>query len=350
MRRGGGGRPSRGGRDGGPGRGGHPGSPGNDNDRPGTQGGVANQPSTFSNDRGRVDLSSSKGPSTGAKTKRSVSAGPAAVREQRKVGDLASTEKRKEQEPNGPKRNAHQVPFGDEARGSSAGTTLDKDPSESPKASKTSGYDVGQPTIQKSPANPESGDRRQSAPFDTHAYPRTSTSDRRSEVPRSLDHSRDFFGQNPIRERGEGRSERGRGGYRGRGNGNHGFANPSYVNGNGYANGHATPHAPPMMPPTKSQPAHERHPSQSQGSTSSPSHSHPRSLRSNSRSQSIPHATQYSRYSNGPYAGAPHLANIQTDIANAYGYQPGNQGPLSAVPYSPFADQVGLYGMVSMQM
>jgi la-related protein 1 len=120
------------------------------------------------------------------------------------------------------------------------------------------------------------------------------------------------------------------------------------MNGNGYGNGHASGYQAPMMPPTKSQSNHERHPSQQHGSSAV--HPHPRSLRSNSRSQSIPHSAPYGRYSNGQYPAASHLASIQTDIANAYGYQPGNQGTMSAFPYSPYVDQVNLYGMVSMQM
>ena len=349
TRRGGGGRPTRGSRDAGAGRGGNADPPSNQTERLGAHGSLADQSATSSNDRGRADPHSLRTTSTGAKPKRSASAGPPTVREQRKVGDSLSTEKRKEQDPYTPKSRLNQAPCADNTSGASAATQTDREgygsSSSNPLAS-----DAGQSNAQNALVSPESGGRRQSAPLDTHTHPRSAGPDRRSEGTRPFDYSRDFFGPAPMPERGDGRPERGRGGYRGRGNGSHGFSNPSFVNGNGYANGHASQHQPPTMPPAKSQSNHERHPSRTQGSSSSQSQSHPRNFRSNSRSQSIPHSAQYGRYSNGPYPGAPHLANIQTDMANAYGYQPGNQGAMSAVPYSPYTDQVSLYGMVSMQM
>jgi la-related protein 1 len=347
MRRGGGGRPSRGGRDGGTGRGGNADLLSNDNDRPGSHSGFGNQPAATFNDRGRADLSSSKTQSTGAKSKRSASAGPPTVREQRKGGESPSTAKRKEQISNGLKSSTNQSPFANDVREAPTATHINQEISgHSP--SEVLANDAGPLNTQYALVNAESGDRRQSVPIDTYPYPRSNGPDRRSEGPRPYDYSRELFGSNAMRERGDGRPERGRGGYRGRGNGSHGFSNQPYMNGNGYGNGHASGYQAPMMPSTKSQSNHERHPSQQHGSSAV--HPHPRSLRSNSRSQSIPHSAPYGRYSNGQYPAASHLASIQTDIANAYGYQPGNQGTMSAFPYSPYVDQVNLYGMVSMQM
>lgn len=344
LRRGGGGRPSRGGREGGAGRGGNADPPSNDNERPGAHGGFGNQPAANFNDRGRGDLNSSKTASAGAKSKRSASAGPPTVREQRNGGDSPSTEKRKDHISNGLKSSTNQLPSANNIR--EAPTATDETAGNS--FPEILANDAEPLNAQYALVNTESGDRRQSMPIDTYPYPRSNGPDRRSEGPRPFDYSREFFGSTSMRERGDGRPERGRGGYRGRGNSSHGFSNQPYVNGNGYGNGHASQHQAPMMPPAKSQSNHERHPSQQHGSSSA--HSHPRSLRSNSRSQSIPHSAPYGRYSNGQYPAASHLASIQTDIANAYGYQPGNQGTMSAVPYSPYADQVSLYGMVSMQM
>lgn len=347
IRRGGGGRPSRGGRDGGTGRGGNADLLSNDNDGQGSHGGFGNQPAATFNDRGRADLNSPKTTSSGAKSKRSASAGPPTIREQRKGGDSPSTEKRKEQIPNGLKSSTNQPPSANDGREAATATHTNQGICEhSP--SKVLSHDTGSLNAQHALVNAESGDRRQSVPIETYPYPRSNGPDRRNEGPRPYEYSRELFGSNSMRERGDGRPERGRGGYRGRGNGSHAFSNQQYVNGNGYANGHTSQYQVPIMPPTKSQSGHERHPSQQHGSSSA--HPHPRSLRSNSRSQSIPHSAPYGRYSNGQYPAASHLATIQTDIANAYGYQPGNQGTMSAVPYSPYADQVNLYGMVSMQM
>lgn len=347
SRRGGGGRPNRGGRDGGTGRGGNLGSPVNDTDRQGVHGGLANQPTASVNDRGRPDFNPSKISSNGAKAKRSASAGPATVREQRKVGDVSLPEKRKDQDIHGGKRNIQQNPATGEAGGASAITQLDKEVLVSSAYTIPASVAGQRPVTATAPVDSEPGDKRQSGPFDDYTHPRPTMPERRGEGPRPFDCSRDFFGPAPQRERSDGRPERGRGSYRGRGNANHGFANPSYINGNSFANGHTAQHQPQMMPPTKSHSNHERHPSQTSSSQSQPQ---PRNLRSNSRSQSIAHPAQYGRYSSGPYSGAPHLGNIQTEIANVYGYQPGNQGPMSAVPFSPYADQASLYGMVSMQM
>lgn len=319
--------------------------------RLGAYSGSANQPATSATDRGRADQTASKNPSVGTKFKRSASAGPPTIRDQRKGGVSPSTEKRKEQYTNGFKPSSNQLISATKAQGTPVGTDGSEGFAANP-SSMLLANASGPLSAQNTPVNDEAADRRQSVHMDTYNFPRSTGSDRRSEGPRPFDLPRDFAGAVPLRERGDGRPERNRGGYRGRGNGSYGFSNQPHVNGNGYANGNSTQHQVPTMQPAKSHSSHERHerhPSYTQGSASS-SHTHPRSFRSNSRSQSIPHSAPYGRYPNGQFPAAPHLANIQTDIANAYGYQPGNQGTMSAVPYSPYADQVTLYGMVSMQM
>lgn len=347
----GGGRPNRGGRDGGAGRGGIVSPTNNDVEKSEANGSFPNYPLPSSNERGRVDVNSSKVQSTGSKPKRSASAGPPASREQRKNGDTPSTEKRKHQDSNGQKPGVTPATLVGETRNASSATQNDMD-ANGLGAPRLPLNAAGQVSHENLPPVVDSSDRRQSvssASLDPQSYSRSLLGDRRADASRPYDYSRDFFGPAPVRERGDARAERGRGGYRGRGNGNHPFPAAPLVNGSGYANGHASQHQQPPMPP-KSLSNHERHASQTQGSSSFQSQSQPRNYRSNSRSQSIPHIPPYRGYSNGPYPGAAHPSSIQTDVANSWGYQPGNQGPMSAVPYNSYAEEVSLYGMVSMQM
>ncbi|KAI9644463.1 hypothetical protein NHQ30_006484 [Ciborinia camelliae] len=140
-------------------------------------------------------------------------------------------------------------------------------------------------------------------------------------------------GSKDQRERAEGRSERGRGSYRGRGShntfpsGQHVFANgpaaiPAYQ---GRQN--SIPYSPPPQGPFSHQ--YAQAPTRGRGS---------------SRSQSIPNAALYPR---GGYAnGSQQMAPLQT----MYDYVP--MQPMSALPYGSFADSqsVTLLSMVKMQL
>ncbi|QSZ30380.1 hypothetical protein DSL72_004903 [Monilinia vaccinii-corymbosi] len=140
-------------------------------------------------------------------------------------------------------------------------------------------------------------------------------------------------GSKDQRERAEGRSERGRGGFRGRGshstfpNGQHAFAHghnaiPTYQ---GRQN--STPYSPPPQGPFSHQ--YTQAPPRGRGS---------------SRSQSIPNVAMYPR---GGYAnGNPQIAPLQA----MYDYVP--MQPMSALPYGSFADSqsVTLLSMVKMQL
>ncbi|KAB8289502.1 hypothetical protein EYC80_010662 [Monilinia laxa] len=140
-------------------------------------------------------------------------------------------------------------------------------------------------------------------------------------------------GSKDQRERAEGRSERGRGGFRGRGShstfpsGQHVFANghnaiPAYQ---GRQN--STPYSPPPQGPFSHQ--YTQAPPRGRGS---------------SRSQSIPNVAMYPRggYANGNQPMAP--------LQAMYDYVP--IPPMSALPYGSFADSqsVTLLSMVKMQL
>ncbi|RAL59207.1 hypothetical protein DID88_006662 [Monilinia fructigena] len=140
-------------------------------------------------------------------------------------------------------------------------------------------------------------------------------------------------GSKDQRERAEGRSERGRGGFRGRGshstfpNGQHVFANghnaiPAYQ-----GRHNSTPYSPPPQGPFSHQ--YTQAPPRGRGS---------------SRSQSISNVAMYPRggYANGNQPMAP--------LQSMYDYVP--IPPMSALPYGSFADSqsVTLLSMVKMQL
>lgn len=302
---------------------------------------------------GAAVTSSSASNTNHAKQKRASSAGPISTKEQRKQGEQSATERRKESDAgtskfnrsrgasiNGPRRTSNPVIPATPRIGGSAGRAPNNE------AGQTSKYGL----------DPNSDEEKQKTALstDTHAHPKNSGSERRFEGPmRSTESPKDFNnGSFPIRERGEGRPERGRGGHRGRG-GNHVFFNSSnQSNGHAFSNGPASQYQAGPGPQSRSFSNHERLPSQSQGTLySGPGGSQQgRNFRSGSRSQSIQHSAPFGRFSNAPHQGPPHLANLQTDVANMYGYQPGNQGIMSAMPFNPFVEPMSLWGMVSMQM
>jgi la-related protein 1 len=145
------------------------------------------------------------------------------------------------------------------------------------------------------------------------------------------------------RERAEGRADRGRGGFRGRGN-HAGFPNgqphPQHV----FTNGHGPqqpnnypirqsngPYSPPLQPPFGNQymPA----PSRGRGS---------------SRSQSIPTNGMYGQRFM-PNGGVPHMAPLQTSGQMFDFHQP-NMQSMSALPYNPYMEHVSVLALVTMQL
>lgn len=295
-------------------------------------------------ERGRGALNPTTTNANVSKLKRASSVGPATPRDQRKVGDFTATEKRKEVE-NGLAKAGQSNGFNSnngntikETRRPSVPTPAkDPQPEWSTRVVPMNG---ATPSTNSSVQNNTDEDKNSLNPAsEALVSPRAGGPERRSEGSiKSPDFTRDFQGNVPVRERGEGRPERGRGGYRGRAN--HAFFPSSH----GFTNGQQGQYQP--VPAT---PAKESSPSHSQSSYYQPAHQYGRHHRSNSRSQSIPHSTPFGRFSNGHHPGAPHLANLQTDLANEYGYQPGNNGIMSAIPYNPYLE-IPVFGMVSMQM
>ena len=148
----------------------------------------------------------------------------------------------------------------------------------------------------------------------------------------------------------EGRPERGRGGYRGRGgaNGFHGNPLPNGVHANGAPSNHVNSGLPP-----RPYPYGDRQSSLPNSTSFNPSRREPGSYRPNSRSHSITSPPPaHNRFPSGINPQNPQLPALQTHLANAYGYEVTNPGIMTAVPYYPFMETAAqqLFGMISMQM
>lgn len=147
----------------------------------------------------------------------------------------------------------------------------------------------------------------------------------------------------PPRDRSDGRSDRGRGGYRGRGvhgNFTNGQTHPQHSfmstgQGTQLSNGYsARQNSAPYSPPLQQAPFSNQYPTSRGG-------------RGGSRSQSIPGPAMYGRF--GP-SGAPlpqHMAPIQTS-SSMFDYQ--QLQPLSAAPYNSYVDESSLVQLVTMQL
>lgn len=283
------------------------------------------------------------GTTTISRPKRASSAGPVTPREQRKPGDTTVNEKRKDSE------------FVASRATAANNTNAFRRPSAPTSAKDSQGVQpviTGQDRASSwTAATARSADEDKRFQYDStevQGQPKAVGPERRYEAAvKSPDSVRDFQNM-PGRERGEPRTERGRGGFRGRGGANHAFFNGNASNGHGHQNGYPSQMQPPLSP-SKGHSNHDRMPPQAQY-PSFPQNHQPRHHRNNSRSQSIPHSVQYSRFSNGHHGGPPQLANLQTDIANEYGYLPAHQGPMTAMPFTSYGEQPSVFGMVNLQM
>ena len=348
-----GGKLPRGGREGGT-RGGNIANASNNSEKPTLQGSGTSASQTLSAgglERGRVASNSTTTNANVSKSKRASSAGPATPRDQRKLGDPTATEKRKEFEntlaksgqSNG--NNSNNGSNVKESRKSSL-PAMAKD-LHSEWSTRIVPMDESTAIASSAQSNLDEDKKNVLEGLET---PRGGGPERRSEgSSRPLDLARDFQGNVPTRERGEGRPERGRGGYRGRGGPNHSFFSSNLPNSHGFTNGQQPQYQPAPAASAKPHPNQESSPSHSQTPYHQSAQHYGRNHRSNSRSQSIPHSSHYGRFPNGHHPGIPHLPNLQTDVANEFGYQPGHNGIMSAVPYNPWLE-FPVFGMVSMQM
>ncbi|KAL8721677.1 MAG: hypothetical protein Q9225_001677 [Loekoesia sp. 1 TL-2023] len=296
-------------------------------------------------ERGKADPGTSRNASSNTRPKRASSAGPPVTRDQRKGAESAAPERRKDTGVLTSQTNDQINAPVNEVRRASA-TTQDEVArskraiADSPEGESLPGGTRGFPNL----VNRNSPNE---AASDTHAHPKSAGLERRGEAGyKSHSHARDFHNPAPVRERGEGRPDRGRGGYRSRGVGTHTFAHSNLPNGHLVQQSYAAPAL-----PAKAYSNHERHTSQLPNANYQSSQTHGRSFRSGSGSYLATHPTPNTRFPHGPPPNANHqLPNLQTDIANAWGFQPGNQGIMSANPYNPYMEHVSIFGMVSMQM
>ena len=347
-----GGRNPRGGREG-SGRGGHVphGSIGAEKPLLGTNGPSPIPAATQVNERGRADANAPKNAAAPSRPKRAVSAGPPTSRgEQRKQPEPVSQERRKEEvstqranqdggAPTVPSRRTSTAPQTENLHNTRQGI------------GQVAKEDMNG-TRKPAQVNTDRDEKQQAVTSDTHAHPRSAGPDRRAEGSlRSFDYFREFGGQVPVRERGDGRPERGRGGFRGSRGGSNGFSNGHIPNGQQFTNGHLSHHQSSAgFPPSKPHSFTERHGSQGQAAPFTTAPQHSRSFRGGPRSQSIPDAASYGRFPGRPSAGPQHLPPVHTDLANQYGYQQGQPNVMSAMPYNPYMEHYNLFSMVSLQM
>ena len=349
ARRGGRG-PPRGGREG-DNRGRNTATSGNASERQTVAGATNPQtPAPSGHERGRAAVTSTSVNPNTAKSKRASSAGTIHPREQRKVGDSMTMEKRKTSDTVLPKT-AVADNFSVAPRRPSAPNIAKDAQSARPPGDGQRNEPSWSSTIVENNNDSEMPPQREYVETaQASGRTRAAMPDRSGEGPaRPSDHARDFQGNNSHRERGEPRADRGRGGFRSRGGANHSFFTSNVPNGHGLTNGYQSQHQQPAASPSKPQSNNDRFFPQAQGSSYQLAHHQPRHYRNNSRSQSIPHSAQYGRFSNGPLGGPPHLANLQTDMANEYGHVPPHQGAMSAMPFNSF-EGPSVFGMVNLQM
>ena len=333
-----GGRPQRGGREGGS-RGGNPGHNANGIERAniGVNGNYNGQlPVTSGNDRSK-NVHNPSSNSNAQKPKRASSAGPTTPQEQRKFGSAAS-EKRKASDSGVPQNHTDDRHFTKDIQRPSATPSI-RDTQNAQAGDSSPAENAGKHLSDFTLNKPGPDKRDQNGASDMNMQIRHGFPERRNEIStRPMDLSRENNGPVTGRERGEGRLERGRGGHRGRGGPGHAYFNPHGSNGQAYSNGYQ-PQVNGMPPPqSRHYGNHERQSMQSPGYQ--PPKPQARHYRTSSRSQSIPHSNSHSRFSGSFHGTSPNLANLQTDVANEYGYQPGNQGIMSAMPYNPTVEDM----------
>ncbi|KAL9104096.1 MAG: hypothetical protein Q9163_000898 [Psora crenata] len=305
----------------------------------------------LSSDKGRANGNSLPANYNASKPKRASSAGPISAKEQRKPGDAAGDERRKDGTVDDVKIN--------QTRRTSVHDSRRPQPAPIPatpqvgRAAGRAPVNDSMPSTSQTPSRSyEHQKQSQTDASEGTSHPRNAVAERRSEGSiRSHELPKDFHGGQSNRERGEERAGRGRGGHRGRGNANNNAYNGHLPNGYGYTNSHSHQYQQPLASQSRSFSNHERIPSQSQGSFFGPSSTY-RSLRSASRSQySSAFVSPGGRFSHGTNQGPSHLPSIQTDLANMSALQNGAQGIMTAIPFDdPYMQQITLFDMVTTQM
>jgi la-related protein 1 len=143
----------------------------------------------------------------------------------------------------------------------------------------------------------------------------------------------------PHRERGDGRPDRGRAGWRGKGTHMHSNFAQNTQNQNGHTFGAGKAHSY----------GEQRHNSQPQSNTFQNGRE-PRHNRTGSRSQSIPQPSSYNRFNSGVPPAPPNgMPNLHIDVSSSmYPYQAPTV--MSAMHYNPGLEYAQLLGIVQLQM
>jgi la-related protein 1 len=344
----------RGGREGG-GRGGHASSNSIGGDKAGAGStGPPPAPKSTSNERGRNEGSGSRATSLPAQSRRANSADAAPATDLRKTSQPVQQERSRGEAR--PSRNAEDlVPkSADSARfpnnvSEENGPKFRQESRTFSRANEGSNNGSNQRTYDPSMRHPSLPNSN-----DIHAHPRYEDGGRRSSsFIRPSDFQREPRESNSgiyPRERGEPRTERGRGGYRGpRGNFNGGNSQPR----DSFSNAPQPQQTPPSFTPSKSHSYNDRPSYTDRGSQQPQSSSYsgvsqqPRPQRPNLRTQSIPTSGGYQQY---PSPNGAQVAQIQTDVPPTYVYPPMYAGIMSAMPYQPYMADYSVMSMVQMQM
>lgn len=332
ARRGGGGRPTRGGgRDGATRGRGHGPTPSIGGEKSAT--GSANQASapkqSTPSERGRHESSATQTDPLPTQARRHTSADAAMSPEQRKTSQFHQSERfgNDAKFSRGPEDHQNGAPIRPDNSHPSTSETLPRHRQDVRSFSRT----------QDPSTFPQKGadqsQRHVSLQGDYHGPTRYGTSRERrfDSGPRSADFFREPSGsfnprdQNQTRERGDSRPERGRGGYRGRG-GHSTYAGSQNSQYHIYQQGNQS-----YQPP---KPYHRSHQHGHQNGTQP---QNPNS-RLNLRSPSLPSSAMYNSYP------------VPTDFNAMYGYPQMQPGPMSAVPYQPYLEPFSLISMISMQL
>ena len=305
-------------------------------------------PSAVTTERGRGDMGPPPVPRGGAmanRGRRPASAGPHFNQEQTRALDSAREEQPSDIHPSTPKAGV-QNPRTDAAssRRTSNATQIEN----------IEGRRQISPSVFKTPHTPgrrppqgevDRESRAQGVPNE-HANPRMNGPDRKNE---GTTNQHEGYRESGFVHR-EGRPERGRGGFRGRGgaNGFHGNHLPSGPHGNSASFTHTHSGI-----PSKPHSYADRQASLPNSTSFNSTRREPGPHRSNSRSHSI--TSPPPAYNRFPSGSSPHnsqLPALQTQLANSYGYEASHPGIMTAVPYHPFMESAAqqLFGMVSMQM
>ncbi|KAI9814420.1 MAG: hypothetical protein M1827_003276 [Pycnora praestabilis] len=342
-----GGRAFRAGRDSGRGLG-HVGSGSVNEDRAvGTPTGPTPSTGATDNDRGRTEAYAGRAHSLPPKPKRAASVEPLVFKDRSKNVTTASDERRTENDAAQDDGTNGAVVTSPTSRRTSIAAHTDGQYKPRPDTRHSLHLD----SLASSHAHPigDIQERNSSGFGDNNAHPKSAGPDRRGEpFFRPSDFSKESVSHGASRERGESRSERGRGGFRSSRGGTNGFGHAHQSNPQHFPNGHSQNHHNPAPFPFTKSSSFGSQQGQPQGTQYAQQSSQSRNYRGGSRSQSIPNSAVYSRFPAGLPGGPLQMGPLQTNVGAMYDYP--TMHAMSAVPYNPYVEQYSVVSMVSMQL